>query len=320
MAKPKLIQRVREKIRKKNYSYRTEKAYVRWIVRFIKFCGTRHPLKIKPKEIERYLSHLAVNRKVAASTQNQALCAIIFLYKQVLEKTLPEFQHIQWAKKPKKLPVVLTKAEVKRIFIHLEGIPLMVSTLLYGSGLRISEAIRIRVKDVDFGYSQLLVRNGKGWKDRITILPSIAVSMLQKQIKKVQLLHDKDTQRGYGEVLLPKALARKYPNAATKLGWQYLFPSRKIAKDPRSDLQHRYHVSDTYIQRAVRRAVKKTSISKHASCHTFRHSFATHLLEEGYDIRTVQELLGHKNVKTTMIYTHVLNKGGKGVKSPVDKL
>lgn len=320
MAKSKLIQQVREKIRKKNYSYRTEKAYVRWIVRFIKFCGTRHPLKIKPKEIERYLSHLAVNRKVAASTQNQALCAIIFLYKQVLEKKLPEFEHIQWAKKPKKLPVVLTKAEVKRILTHLEGIPLMVSTLLYGSGLRISEAIRMRVKDVDFGYSQLLVRNGKGRKDRITVLPSIAVSKLHKQIKKVQLLHDKDTQRGYGEVLLPKALAKKYPNAATKLGWQYLFPSRKISQDPRSDLQHRYHVSDTYIQRAVRRAVKKAALAKQASCHTFRHSFATHLLDDGYDIRTVQELLGHKNVKTTMIYTHVLNKGGKGVKSPIDKL
>lgn len=319
MAKSKLIQQVRDKIRKKNYSYRTEKSYIRWIVRFIKFCGTKHPLNIETEEIERYLSHLAVNRRVAASTQNQALCAIIFLYKQVLEKKLPRFEHIQWAKKPTKLPVVLTRAEVKRIFTYLEGIPLIVSTLLYGSGLRISEAIRIRVKDVDFGYSQLLVRNGKGRKDRITILPAIAVSMLQKQIKKVQLLHDKDTHRGYGEVLLPKALAKKYPDAATKPGWQYLFPSRRIAQDPRSGLQHRYHVSDTYIQRAVRKAVQKAGLAKQASCHTFRHSFATHLLDDGYDIRTVQELLGHKNVKTTMIYTHVLNKGGRGVQSPIDK-
>lgn len=320
MAKSKLLQQVREKIRRKNYSYRTEQTYLRWIVRFIKFCGTIHPLNIKSNEVERFLNYLAVERNVAASTQNQALCAIVFLYKQVLENPLPQLEDIKWAKKPKRLPVVLTKNEVKRIFNHLEGVPLMVATLLYGSGLRISEAIRLRVKDVDFGYSQLLVRDGKGKKDRITVLPCIAIGKLQKQIKKVQLLHEKDSQRGYAKVLMPKALARKYPNASGELGWQYLFPSRKISKDPRSGLEHRHHVSDTFIQKAVRRAVQKSSITKKASCHTFRHSFATHLLENGYDIRTVQELLGHKNVKTTMIYTHVLNKGGKGVKSPIDAI
>jgi integron integrase len=257
---------------------------------------------------------------VAASTQNQALCAIVFLYKQVLQQPLPLLENIQRAKKPQKLPVVLSQEEVKQIFNHLKGIPRLIVTILYGSGLRISEAIRIRVKDIDFEYNQILVRNGKGRKDRLTVLPAVIIGRLQKQIKKVQLLHQKDTKMGFGKVLMPKALNKKYPNAAKKLGWQYLFPSRKIARDPRSGLQHRHHVSDTFIQRAVQQAVKKTAINKHATCHTLRHSFATHLLKDGYDIRTVQELLGHKDVKTTMIYTHVLNKGGKGVKSPVDDL
>lgn len=319
MAKSKLIEQVREKIRRKNYSYRTEQTYVRWIVRFIKFCGTRHPLKIQPEEIERYLNHLAVNRNVAASTQNQALCSILFLYKQVLQKPIPLLDNIQWAKKPKKLPVVLTRDEVKQLFQNLDGIPNLVCSLLYGSGLRISEAIRVRVKDVDIGYSQLTVRSGKGKKDRVTILPSTIINDLRIQVKKVHNLHKKDLRQGYGKVLLPKALARKYPNASAELGWQYLFPSRKRSEDPRSGFRHRYHISDTYIQRAVRKAVKQSSITKKASCHTLRHSFATHLLDDGYDIRTVQELLGHKRVKTTMVYTHVLNRGGKGVKSPLDQ-
>jgi integron integrase len=320
MAKYKLIQQVRQEIRRRNYSYRTEQSYVRWIIRFIKFCGIVHPLKIEPSEVERYLTYLANDRNVAASTQNQALCAIVFLYKQVLQQPLPMLENIQRAKKPQKLPVVLSREEVKLIFNHLKGIPRFIVTILYGSGLRISEAIRMRVKDVDFEYNQILVRNGKGRKDRLTVLPAVIIGTLQKQIKKVQLLHQKDTQMGFGKVLMPKALDRKYPNAAKKLGWQYLFPSRKIAKDPRSGLQHRHHISDTFIQRSVQKAVKKAAINKHATCHTFRHSFATHLLANGYDIRTVQELLGHKDVKTTMIYTHVLNKGGKSVKSPVDDL
>ena len=318
MAKSKLLQKVRFKIRRKNYSYHTEKSYTRWIVRFIKFCGTRHPLEIQPKEIEHFLNYLAVDRKVAASTQNQALCAIIFLYKQVLGKQLPEFEHIQWAKKPKNLPVVLTRDEVRKVLSHLDGVPLLLARLLYGSGLRISEAIRVRVKDVDFGYRQLLVRNGKGNKDRITVLPSIAVESLRKQINKVDLLHKRDLKRGYGNVQLPNALAKKYPGASSSLKWQYLFPSHRISADPRTGTKHRYHISDTYIQRKLHRAVKLSGISKRASCHTLRHSFATHLLEDNYDIRTIQELLGHKNVKTTMIYTHVVNQGGKGVKSPVD--
>jgi integron integrase len=320
MAKSKLIQQVRQEIRRRNYSYRTEQSYVRWIVRFIKFCGIIHPLKIEPDEVGRYLTYLANDRNVAASTQNQALCAIVFLYKQVLQQPLPLLENIQRAKKPQKLPVVLSREEIKLIFNHLDGIPRLIVTILYGSGLRISETIRMRVKDVDFEYNQILVRDGKGRKDRLTVLPAVIIGKLQKQIKKVQLLHQKDTQIGFGKTLMPKALDKKYPNAAKKLGWQYLFPSRKIAKDPRSGLEHRHHVSDTFIQRKVKQAVDKSGIPKHATCHTFRHSFASHLLDSGYDIRTVQELLGHKNVKTTMIYTHVLNKGGKGVKSPVDDL
>lgn len=318
MSESKLLHQVRQKIRRKNYAYRTEKSYIRWMVRFIKFCGTKHPLNIDPKEVERFLNHLAVDRNVAASTQNQALCAILFLYKQVLGKQLPQFDHLQWSKKPGKLPVVLTREEVKMLLDQLDDIPLLVARLLYGSGLRISEAIRVRVKDVDFGYRQLMVRNGKGNKDRVTMLPNIAVAPLRQQIEKVQHLHERDTKNGYGKVRLPNALAQKYPGASSELKWQYLFPSHRISREPRTGLKHRYHISDTFIQRKIRRAVDKTGISKKAGCHTLRHSFATHLLEEGYDIRTVQELLGHKNVKTTMIYTHVLNRGGKGVKSPAD--
>lgn len=320
MAKTKLIQQVRNEIRRRNYSYRTEQSYVRWIIRFIKFCGTKHPLNIDPEEITRYLNYLSVTRNVAASTQNQALCAIVFLYNQVLEKELPELKEIQWSKRPQKLPVVLTRREVKILMKELQGIPLLVAQLLYGSGLRVSEAIRIRVKDVDFDYQQLIVRDGKGKKDRITVLPSAVVGRLKQQVERVKILHEKDKKRGFGKTLLPHALDKKYPRAAIRLGWQYLFPSKRISKDPRSKLTHRYHISDTFIQRSVRKAVDRSPITKQASCHTLRHSFATHLLEDGYDIRTVQELLGHKNVKTTMIYTHVLNKGGKGVKSPVDNL
>lgn len=320
MSKSQLIQQLRHEIRRRNYSYRTEQSYVRWIIRFVKFCGTKHPLNIDPGEITQFLNHLSVTRNVAASTQNQALCAIVFLYHKVLEKELPELKEIEWSKRPEKLPVVLTRREVKMVFDRLEDIPLLIVQLLYGSGLRISEALRIRVKDVDFEYQQLVVRDGKGKKDRITVLPSVVAGKLKQQVKRVKLLHKKDKKRGYGKTLLPNALDKKYPGAAIRPGWQYLFPSKRISKDPRSGLMHRHHISDSFIQRAVRKAVDRSPITKQASCHTLRHSFATHLLEDGYDIRTVQELLGHKNVKTTMIYTHVLKKGGKGVKSPVDLL
>lgn len=320
MAKSKLLQKVRNEIRRRNYSFRTEQAYIRWIVRLIRFCGTKHPGKITPDDITDFLNYLSGVRNVAASTQNQALCAFIFLYEQVLDQPMPFLKDLQWAKRPKKIPVVLSREEVKRIMKHLEGQALTVAQLLYGSGLRISEAIRIRVQDVDFDYQQLLVRNGKGKKDRITVLPSLLLGKLGKQIRAVHMQHEKDKIRGFGKTLLPKALNIKYPGAAEELGWQYLFPSQRIAKDPRSGFRHRYHISDTSIQRAVKKAVKQAGITKQASCHTLRHSFATHLLQEGCDIRTVQELLGHKNVKTTMIYTHVLNKGGKGVKSPIDRL
>ena len=320
MAKPKLVQQVRNEIRRRNYSYRTEQSYVRWIIRLVKFCGTKHPLDIEPEEITEFLNHLSINRNVAASTQNQALCAIVFLYHKVLEKELPELENIEWSKRSKKLPVVLTKREVKMVLSKLEGISLLVAQLLYGSGLRISEALRIRVKDVDFEYQQLIVRDGKGKKDRITVLPSVISAKLKQQVERIKILHSKDKKRGYGKTLLPNALHKKYPKAAVRLGWQYLFPSKRISKDPRTGIKHRYHISDSFIQRAVRNAVDRSPITKQASCHTLRHSFATHLLMDGYDIRTVQELLGHKNVKTTMIYTHVLNKGGKGVKSPIDVL
>lgn len=291
MAKLKLIQQVRNEIRRRNYSYRTEQAYVRWIVRFIKFCGTKHPLDIVPAEVERFLNYLVVTRNVAASTQNQALCAIVFLYKQVLDKELPVLQQIQWSKRPKKLPVVLSRREVKLLLDKLDGIPLLVSQLLYGSGLRISEAIRIRVKDVDFDYQQLAVRDGKGKKDRITVLPTVAISKLKQQVRRVEALHSKDIKRGYGKTLLPNALDIKYPGSAMQLGWQYLFPSKRISKDPRSGMKHRYHISDTFVQRAVSGAVKRSGINKQASCHTLRHSFATHLLNDGYDIHPVRNLI-----------------------------
>lgn len=287
MPKSTLIQQVRKEIRRRNYSYRTEQCYVRWIIRFVKFCGTKHPLDIEPEEITRFLNYLSVTRNVAASTQNQALCAIVFLYHKVLEKELPELKEIEWSKRPQKLPVVLTKQEVKILMNELEGMPLLVAQLLYGSGLRISEALRIRVKDVDFGYQQLVVRDGKGKKDRITVLASVIIARLKQQVKRVKILHKKDKKRGYGRVLLPNALSKKYPGAATRFGWRYLFPSKNISRDPRSKLKHRYHISDTFIQRAVRKAVDRSPITKQASCHTLRHSFATHLLENGYDIRTV---------------------------------
>lgn len=321
MGKSKLLTSMRKELRRQNYSYRTEQAYIGWIIRFIKFCGTIHPRNIKTEQITNYLNYLAVTRNVAASTQNQALCALVFLYQQVLDIDVPLLRDLKRAKKPKKLPVVLTRNEVKLLFDNMEkGIPKLIAQLLYGSGLRLSEALRLRVQDIDFEYHQLIVRNGKGKKDRVTVLPEQVIPKLMHHIHHNKKIHQKDLSRGYGKALLPKALSRKYFGECEKFRWQYMFLSHKITKDPRSGLQHRHHVSDSFVQKAVKRAVDKSGIIKRASCHTLRHSFATHLLSNGYDIRTVQELLGHKNLKTTMIYTHVLNKGGKGIKSPIDNL
>lgn len=318
MAKQKLLDQLRTEIRRRNYSYRTEQSYVRWIVRFVKFNNLKHPAKMDESHIIKFLNHLAVNRKVAASTQNQALCAIIFLYKNILGIHLGELKNLKRAKKSKHLPVVLSRDEAKQIISQLSGLPKLVVFLLYGSGLRLSEALRLRVKDIDFSYNQIVVRNGKGTKDRVTMLPEVLANPIRMHIKKVKHLHAMDMQKGWGKTILPKALSKKYKNASRQLGWQYLFPSTKRRPDPRSGIKHRYHISVSTVQKQVKTAVGKTNIKKHATCHTFRHSFATHLLADGYDIRTVQELLGHKNVKTTMVYTHVLNKGGKGVKSPID--
>lgn len=318
MGKSKLLTKVSEEIRRRNYSYRTEKAYRRWIVRFVKFHGLTHPLKMEKEEVVEFLNWLANQRNVAASTQNQALCAIVFLFKQVLDKPLGAFDNLQRANKPKRLPVVLSAKEVRRILANMEGDTRLMTELLYGSGLRQSECLRLRVKDIDFEFNQIWVRNGKGKKDRTTVLPEVSKEKLKNQIKRVKLLHQKDLEKGYGEIILPKALAKKYPALVTSFGWQYLFPSTRRAKDPRSGVTQRYHKSSSYLHKAIKAAVSQTNILKKVSSHTFRHSFATHLLQDGYDIRTVQELLGHKNVSTTMIYTHVLKKGGKGVKSPID--
>lgn len=320
MAKSKLIDSVKEEIRRRNYSYRTEQAYVGWIIRFIKFSGTKHPAEIHEDEITAYLNYLAVDRNVAASTQNQALCALVFLYDHILNIPMPLLKNLERAKKPARLPVVLTQNEVKDIFRRMRGLSLLVLKILYGSGLRISEALRLRILDIDFEYNQIAVRDGKGNKDRYTLLPEVIKSELQNQIEKVKQLHQRDKRKGYGATLLPKALSRKYPDMENSIAWRYVFPSRQISTDPRSGLLHRYHISDSFIQRAVKKAVIGSGIAKKVSCHTFRHSFATHLLMDGYDIRTVQELLGHKQLSTTMIYTHVINKGGKGVKSPMDVL
>ena len=316
---PKLLERVRITIRTKHYSYSTEKTYIHWIRKYILFHDKRHPNDMGEPEISQFISHLAVSKRVAASTQNQALCAILFLYKQVLKVDIGEMD-ITWAKKGKRLPVVFSPNEVRKIMSQLSGTKWIMVNLLYGAGLRLKECLRLRVKDIDFDYGEITIRSSKGNKDRVTILPEILKEPLRKQIEKVRRLHEKDLKAGFGKVSLPFALERKYRNANSELGWQYVFPSRTLSVDPRNGLKQRYHVHSTVLQKVVREAKKKASITKHASCHTFRHSFATHLLRDGQDIRTVQELLGHNNVNTTMVYTHVLKKGGFGVTSPSDKL
>lgn len=318
MSKPKLLDQVRDAIRVKHYSMRTEEAYVHWIKRFIFFHEKRHPLHMGEPEVSKFLSYLAVEGKVSASTQNQALSALLFLYQEVLKQELGWINNVKRAKKPSHVPVVFTKEEAKAVLLRLEGTKWLMASLLYGAGLRLMECLGLRVKDIDFSYNQIVVRDGKGGKDRLTMLPESLKAPLKKHLEKVRILHEQDLKEGFGKVYLPFALAKKYPNAEREFAWQYVFPSSNRSLDPRSGIERRHHIYETVLQKAIKAAVRAAGINKPASCHTFRHSFATHLLEDGYDIRTVQELLGHKDVSTTMIYTHVLNKGGKGVRSPLD--
>ena len=316
----KLLDQVRDVIRKKHYSIRTEQAYVDWIKRYILFHQKRHPKDMGENEIARFISFLATEKNVAASTQNQALNAIVFLYKHVLHIELGEFGHTERARKPERLPTVMTKTEVGQVLASMSGVYQLMTKLLYGCGLRLMECVRLRVKDIDFEQNQVIIREGKGMKDRSTMLPVQLKPALLEHLARVKIIHEHDVKEGLGEVYLPFALDRKYPNAAREWGWQYVFPSERISKDPRSGKMRRHHIDESGLQRAVQKAVRRTGLAKPASPHTFRHSFATHLLEAGYDIRTVQELLGHKDVSTTMIYTHVINKGGMGVQSPLDAL
>jgi integron integrase len=318
MPKPKLLDQIRSVIRFKHFSIRTEDTYIHWIKRFILFHNKRHPLEMSEQEIRQFLSHLAANENVAASTQNVALSAILFLYRDVLKKELPFITDIEWSKRPAKLPLVFTREEVRAILSRLTGINYLMGSLLYGSGLRLIECLRLRVKDLDFQYHQITVREGKGGKDRITMLPHSLKDPLQAHLPRIRLIHHEDLREGFGEVYLPYALERKYPNAGREWAWQYVFPAAKRSIDPRSGKERRHHISEDVLQRAVKKAIQAAGIAKNGSCHTFRHSFASHLLEDGYDIRTVQELLGHSDVRTTMIYTHVLNRGGRGVWSPLD--
>lgn len=318
MKRKKLLTQLREEIRRRNYSYRTEKSYCQWVIKYVRYHELRHPEELDGSHVVAFLNYLANQKNVAASTQNQALSAIVFLYKNILDKPLKNLDTLKRAKKSIHIPVVLSEGEVRMVLQHLSGVPKLITSLLYGSGLRVSEALRLRVLDIDFGYNQILVRNGKGLRDRMTMLSESIIPGLKTHLEKVKHLHQMDLNKGFGETILPKSLAVKYPNAAQEFKWQYLFPSKKRAVDPRSGLAHRYHISAKELRRSIRIAVKKCNIDKHVTPHTFRHSFATHLLKNGYDIRTVQELLGHKSVKTTMVYTHVLNRGGRAVKSPLD--
>jgi integron integrase len=314
----KLLEQVRNAIRLKHYSIGTEQAYTYWVKEFVLFHQKRHPSEMADAEVGQFLTHLAVKRKVAAATQNQAFSALLFLYGEVLNRPLDTVAEIRRAKRPSKLPLVFTRDEVRLLLRRLDGSKWLMASLLYGSGLRLMECLRLRVKDLDFGDAQVLVRDGKGQKDRVTMLPESLKEPLQRHLEKVKALHEKDLKAGFGEVYLPFALERKYPKASRQWGWQYVFPASKLSKDPRSEVIRRHHVDATVLQSAVKEAIRDAGIPKPGTPHTLRHSFATHLLEGGYDIRTVQELLGHKDVSTTMIYAHVLNKGGKGVKSPLD--
>lgn len=315
---PRLLDRVREVVRSKHYSLRTEEAYVSWVRRFILFHGKQHPQYLRHAEVQAFLTDLAVTQHVAASTQNQALSALLFLYNEVLQQPLEGPIEAVRAKQPQRLPTVLTRDEAARVLDALRGVHHLMASLLYGSGLRLMECVRLRVKDLDFAQRQVLVRDGKGAKDRVTMLPDRLLIPLQDHLRHVRLIHDQDLREGYGAVWLPDAFERKSPEASRDWLWQYVFPAEQRSVDPRSGKERRHHVDESGLQKAVKRAARLAQIPKRVTCHTFRHSFATHLLEHGYDIRTVQELLGHADVKTTMIYTHVLNRGGRGVQSPLD--
>ena len=315
-----LIEAVRDQIRVRHYSLRTEKTYIAWIRRYIRFCGGRHPRDLGSDAITTFLTHLAVDLKVAAGTQNQALQALLFLYRDVLRLDLPMLNQVVRANKPRRLPVVLTHTEVRQVFAELKGRSRLVVGLLYGSGLRLAEALSLRVKDMDLERRELVVRHGKGGKDRVSVIPQQLVEPLRSHIKALEVWHRRERAAGSPGVPVPDALKKKYPGAPTSLAWLWLFPSHSICHDPYDGELVRYHVHPRTLQRTVQAAIQRAGIAKPAGCHTFRHCFATHLLESGYDIRSVQELLGHADVKTTMIYTHVLNRGGRAVKSPLDGL
>jgi integron integrase len=317
---PRLYDHMVEVLRVRHYSRRTEQAYVHWVRRYVEFFDRRHPRELDESDVNRFLTHLAVKEHVAASTQNQALSAILFLYEQVLQQPLDRIEGVVRARRPKRLPVVLTVDEVSRVMSHLTGDKWLIAMLLYGGGLRLLEALRLRVKDLDFELGELTIREGKGDKDRRTMMPQAIKHPLQEHLQRVQVTHERDLAAGYGQVELPHALARKYPNAGREWCWQYVFPQEHRWVNSRSGEQGRHHVHESLVQKAIKQAVREVGLAKRVTSHTFRHSFATHLLADGYDIRTVQELLGHKDVRTTMIYTHVLNRGGRGVRSPADGL
>jgi integron integrase len=316
---PKLLTQVSNQLRTRHYSYRTEQTYLHWIKQFILFHHKQHPSVLGASDISAFLTHLAVQQNVSASTQNQALAAVLFLYRYVLEIDLPRVENVERAKKPARLPVVFTREEVKALLSHLSHTKWLMASLVYGAGLRLRECLALRVKDIDFGFMQITIRDGKGGKDRVTVLPASLVDPLKGHLTRVKALHQEDLREGFGCVYLPSALARKYPKADREWAWQFLFPAAKRSLDPVAGIIRRHHLGGWVLQKAIKEALRKANINKPGSCHTLRHSFATHLLESGSDIRTVQELLGHKEVTTTMIYTHVLNRGGRGVRSPLDQ-
>jgi len=316
----KLLQQIRACLRTKHYSRRTEDVYLGWVKRFVRANGMRHPRELSGVEIARFVSRLAVEGNVSASTQTQALSALLFLYREVLGQDIGPLGEVVPARKPKRLPVVLTRAEVRGVLGQLSGVPRLAASLIYGSGLRLLECLQLRVKDVDFGQRQLMVRGGKGDRDRVTVLPGAFVPALEQHLERVRAIHRRDLGRGAGRVELPAALERKYPTAPAEWGWQWVFPAARTYVVRGTGERRRHHLDESVVQRAFRAAVGRSGIAKRATCHSLRHSFATHLLEDGYDIRTVQELLGHRDVSTTMIYTHVLNRGGRGVVSPADRI
>ena len=320
VVKPKLLDQMREALTSRHYSRHTEESYCSWVKRFIVFHNKRHPLEMAEAEINAFLTHLAINKKVSASTQNQALSALLFLYRHVLHREIGNLGEVIRARKPQRVPVVLTREEVKAVMNYLTGSKRLMASLMYGAGLRVMECLRLRIQDIDFARSEITVRSGKGDKDRVTMLPQSLTNSLQEHLRKVRAIHEKDLREGWGRVTMPDALDRKYPNASAEWRWHWVFPQENRWKNPKTGNEGRHHIDESLIQKAVRDAVAKASLIKRATCHTFRHSFATHLLESGYDIRTVQELLGHSDLKTTMIYTHVLNRGPAGVRSPVDEL